>query len=351
MLSVQSSSIYGYRMQLDGSDVGLTTSSEDIDAFVFLPDGSIVISTVGTFSVPGTGGTTISGSGEDLLRFVPTSLGDNTAGTWSMYFDGSDVGLSGSNENIDAVAVLADGRILISTTGTFSVNGGVTGEDEDLIAFTPTSLGATTAGTWAIYFDGSDVGLNSNDGEDVNGLYVRETGGSPTLYLSTVGNFSVTGVSGANEDVVAFTPTTLGANTTGTFASVLALDGSIYGLSSFDVDGIYLVPPTGGAQALVQRTVVPTTSDTILLQELTASTLGGRKGATNTTAGSMSASTNTLLLTTVSSPTTATSMPNTTPSAAKSIPPNNTKPALMVATPVVQPIGGSSGSSKKAKKK
>src|SRR5262249_8706938 len=40
-------------MAFDGSDVGLdgNQTSEDIDAFTFLPDGSIVVSTVGAFSV------------------------------------------------------------------------------------------------------------------------------------------------------------------------------------------------------------------------------------------------------------------------------------------------------------
>ncbi len=101
---------------------------------------------------------------------------------------------------------------------TFSASG-ASGQDEDLFAFTPTALGSTTAGSWAIYFDGSDVGLSTNDNEDVNALYVREGGGNPTLFLSTLGNFSVTGASGANEDAFAFTPTTLGSTTAGTSRS------------------------------------------------------------------------------------------------------------------------------------
>ena len=250
-LTVQANGQYGYRLHFDGSDVGLTAVSEDIDAFTFRPDGSIIVSTVGAFSVPGPNGTTITGNGEDLLRFVPTSLGSTTAGTWSMFFDGSDVGLSGTAENIDAVAVLADGRILVSTSGGYNVTG-ASGQDEDVIAFTPTSLGSTTAGSWSVYFDGSDVGLGTNDNEDVNGLCVSENGGTPTLFLSTVGDFAAVGVSGANEDVFAFAPTALGSNTAGTFAPGLTLDGSLYGLSAFNVDGIYFIPDTGAAPTLTQ---------------------------------------------------------------------------------------------------
>jgi hypothetical protein len=46
---------------------------------------------------PGRGrGALLTGYGEDLLRYRPTALGQNTTGAWSIYFDGSDVGLSGS---------------------------------------------------------------------------------------------------------------------------------------------------------------------------------------------------------------------------------------------------------------
>ena len=43
-------------------------------------------------------------------RFDATSLGSTTAGTFSMYFNGVDVGLSASAENIDALDVLPDGQ-------------------------------------------------------------------------------------------------------------------------------------------------------------------------------------------------------------------------------------------------
>ena len=237
-LSVLTNGQYQYELYLDGSDVGLTTTAENMDAFAVLSDGSILVSTTGNFSVPASGGGTLSGVGQDVLRFVPSTLGATTAGAWSMYFDGSDVGLTTADENIDAVGVLADGRVLISTTGPFSVTGVSAGQDEDLAAFAPTSLGSNTAGTWSLYFDGSDVGLATNDNEDIDALDILESGGNPRLFFSTVGNFAVTGASGANEDVLAFNPTTVGSNTAGTFGPGLAFDGSVYGLGAFNLDGI-----------------------------------------------------------------------------------------------------------------
>ena len=256
-LAVGSSGAHGFELYFEGSDVGLTTGNEDIDAFDVLPNGSIVLSTVGSFSVPGPSGISISGSGHDLLLFTPTNLGSTTAGVWHLYFDGSDVGLTTNNENVDAVAVLEDGRILVSTTGNVSVPG-ASGDDKDLLALTPTLLGDTTAGTWTTYFDGSDVDLGAS-AEDVDALFVDPAAGAPglpALYFSTRGNFAVTGLSGTNDDVFQFTPSSLGAATAGVYGPGLTLDGSQFGLDSLDIDGIHLglaPSPAGvsvGAQAM-----------------------------------------------------------------------------------------------------
>lgn len=116
---------------------------------------------------------------------------------------------------------------------------GLTGNDEDLLAFTPATLGETTSGTWAMYFDGSLAALGLGDSaEDVDALELAANG---DLYLSTGDVFSVTGVSGEDEDVFVCTPTyTSGAVTSCTYSSTLFFDGSAYGLSANDVDAINL---------------------------------------------------------------------------------------------------------------
>jgi hypothetical protein len=171
----------------------------------------------------------------DIVQFDATSLGDTTAGGFSMFFDGSAVGLTTNAEDIDAFALLPDGRLLISTSGNVSVPG-ASGADEDLLAFTPAAPGNYSSGTWALYFDGSDVGLSA-ESEDVDGVAVAANG---DIYLSTTGSFSVPGVSGANEDVFICTPTALGTTTACTFAPVLFLDGSTVGLGGNNVDAIDL---------------------------------------------------------------------------------------------------------------
>jgi hypothetical protein len=219
----------GFSLTFDGSDVGL--ASFRIDALAWLDADSLLLSFDAAGAVPGVVGTT---DDSDLVRFDATSLGSNTAGAFSLYFDGSDVELTAGSEDVDAVELLPNGHVLISTFGAVTA-GGFSGDDKDLLEFTPSLLGAVTAGTYTHYFDGSDVDLTTS-GEDVDALAVA----SGKLLVSTLNNFSVTGVGGGDEDVFVFTPTTLGATTSGTYSSPVYFDGSAFGLAANDVLAIDL---------------------------------------------------------------------------------------------------------------
>ena len=72
------------------------------------------------------------------------------------------MGLSTNSEDIDALAIAPDGRLILSTRGNFQVAGAgtnVAGVDEDLIVFNASSFGDMTSGTFEVYFDGSNVDL------------------------------------------------------------------------------------------------------------------------------------------------------------------------------------------------
>ena len=212
----------------DASDVGISTSGQDVNDFHIVDADTILMS----FDAPITlGGLAVNPW--DIVRFDATSLGDNTAGSFSLYFDGDDVGLTTTNGQIDALEVLPDGRILISTTKDPSVPGVTGAADEDILAFTPTTLGDTTSGSWAMYFDGSDVGL----ADDIDALDVAPNG---DIYLSVGGIFAVAGVSGVDEDVFVCTPTSLGDVTACNYSPALYFDGSTWGQDANDVDGIHL---------------------------------------------------------------------------------------------------------------
>ena len=88
-----------------------------------------------------------------------------------------------------------------------------------------------------MYFDGSDVGLADNGGEDTSGLDVASNG---NIYLSTITSFAVTGVSGLNEDVFVCAPTSLGDVTACNYQPALFFDGSVWTLDANAVDGIHI---------------------------------------------------------------------------------------------------------------
>ncbi|MBI5363102.1 MAG: hypothetical protein HZA53_07965 [Planctomycetes bacterium] len=209
----------GYTVYFDGSDVGLTPAA--IDAFCRLPNGDLLFSFDSTFTVPGmTGGpgglTSVTAS--DVVRFTPASLGPVTAGSFSFYFDASDVGLTTSDENVDAIGLDPAGNLMLSIVGVGAVTGVAAVDDEDVLRFTATSLGSVTTGSFSVYFDGSDVGLANTTSEDLDAIFLGAAG---QIYFSTVGTFAVTGLSGNGRDIGLFTPTTLGPTTLGTFSSFL----------------------------------------------------------------------------------------------------------------------------------
>jgi hypothetical protein len=218
-----------WSLAFDGSDVGL--GSRRIDAFSWIDADSLLLS----FDEPASVGAAGAVDDSDVVRFDATSLGASTAGSFSLYFDGSDVGLTTEAEGVDAAELLAGGRVLISTTGAASV-AGVSAADEDLLSFTPTSLGSVTAGSFALYFDGSDVGLTASS-EDVDAAAVD---GSGNILLSTTDAFAVPGVGGQDEDVFVFDPTSTGSTTSGSYASTLYFDGSSVNLAGNDVFAIDL---------------------------------------------------------------------------------------------------------------
>jgi exonuclease III len=122
-----------FSLYFDGSDVGLSTDDEDIDAIALTPTGDLLLSTLGNATMSG-----FTVGDEDLFVFKSSSLGPTTAGSYSLFFDGEDKGLTTTGEDIDAVAFNTDGSLFLSTTGDFSV-AGANGDDEDIFLFQPTT--------------------------------------------------------------------------------------------------------------------------------------------------------------------------------------------------------------------
>ena len=317
----------------DGSDVGV--GSPDLFAFSMLDSDSILMSFSSAVTING-----LTINPQDVARFDATSLGANTAGTFSMYFDGSDVGFDTTSENIDSLTLLPDGRLLFSTTGSPAVSGVSSGRDEDVLAFTPTSLGDVTAGTWAMYFDGSDVGLAETSSEDVDALDVTSNG---NIYLSTTGDFAVNGVAGADEDIFVCAPTSIGDATACAYSPTLYFDGSTWNLSANDVDAfnfLTLVPvPTSTPSSTPTITSTPTATATpsqTLTPTATASATPSQTATLTPTAtltstpGTPPTPTNTFTATATS---THTATPTITATPTQTFTPTNTPTATNTFTP------------------
>lgn len=163
-----------YMLYVDGSDVGLEKSNEDIDAIAFDASGNLLISVNGSFDAQG-----IKGADEDLFALTNATFGANTSGTWTLYFDGSDVGLTSSNEDISSVwADHANRQLYLTTYDNFSVTG-ASGDEDDIFICQYTALGNTTACTFTHYWDGDKAGF---DEDAIDGLLI---GNLPSVVMET----------------------------------------------------------------------------------------------------------------------------------------------------------------------
>jgi len=191
-----------WQMVFDGSDLGLARS--DVDAFHRLDDGSLLLSFNRAVTLSPLG----SVDDSDIVRFIPTSLGEDTAGTFEWFFDGSDVDLGWSGEDVDAIGFAPDGRLVVSTVGSYYVTNFV-GQDEDLLVLNNATLGENTSGTWELYFDSTVAGLRAGK-EDVWGVWIDPDTGQ--IHLTTKGVFSVPGLTGEPSDVFICDPLSLGGS-------------------------------------------------------------------------------------------------------------------------------------------
>lgn len=227
-----------WTMFFDASDVAL---GGNVTSFTFDSNGDLLLAFGANLTVPGVGAVTA----QDVVRFDPTQLGPNTAGSFSMYFDGSDVGLTAAAEKIDALGhFIASGtnRLRVSTTGTAKVpllgGGTLTAHDEDIMVFVFNGApGAATAGNWSstLRLDGTPiVGLS---GEDVNGFPNTPAGLDPNLFITILGPFNLGGVTGNGKSLVKLTPSGAPGGYTPSIVQWLAPGASF----PSDIDGIEFI--------------------------------------------------------------------------------------------------------------
>lgn len=184
-----------WQFYVDGSDVGLNESGEDIDAIDFDADGNLVISVNGSFKAPGASGT-VKGNDHDLFKLNAAQFGPNTSGTWQLYFDGSDVNLSSSGEDLQALwADHAQQQLYFAVLNSYSLPNKLKGDGNDILICAYASLGDNTSCTFTRFWDG-DTNRNLKDAA-IDGLSI----GAPPVITAISSNVSA---AIAGDDTVAY---------------------------------------------------------------------------------------------------------------------------------------------------
>jgi len=154
--------------------------NEDIDALHILDNGNIILSTSSGALLGG-----LSFGDGDLVEYNPlTDVAD-------LYFSEA---LFGSDENIDAVHILDNGNIILSTADG-AMLGGLSFTSGDLIEYNPATDIA------ALFFDGALF----DGSENIDAVHIHDNG---NIVLSTAGAATLGGLTFQNGDLIEYNPTT-----------------------------------------------------------------------------------------------------------------------------------------------
>jgi hypothetical protein len=144
-----------WAMYFDASDVGIF---RNVAAFGLTEEGTILMSLSATQWVAGAGNV----RPRDVIMFQATSTGPDTAGSFSLFLNSRDAGLTTASEKIDALTWRSGWYMDVSTTGALGVKAwdgtSIRARDEDM----------TEAWMYYGYFDGWET--ITFDGSAVPGL-------------------------------------------------------------------------------------------------------------------------------------------------------------------------------------
>ncbi|MCP4584288.1 MAG: hypothetical protein GY839_21965 [candidate division Zixibacteria bacterium] len=195
---------------LDGSSI--FSGDEDIDAMHILANGNIAISTTEAAQIGA-----LSFIDEDIVEYNPSS------GLASLIFDGGAI-FSG-NEDVDAIYIYDNGHILLSTTGSATING-TSFDEEDLVDYDP------VANTATIVFDGSAIFSNS---ADINAVHILD---SDNYIISTTSSETIGALSFDDEDLAEYDPSS--------GIATMFFDGDVpFGTSTEDIDAVHVGDGSG----------------------------------------------------------------------------------------------------------
>lgn len=183
----------------DGSSEGLTKKHNINGMQINAADDLYLTFFQNKSNVPGIPGKV---TGHDIIHYD----GD----VFSLYFDGSAVGLTTTAEKLDGISILdgmespigtdCNAYLLVSTIGVGRVpnhsGGTLKFQGEDILGFCLFTSGASTTGLWHLAFDGSAEGMPKNS------TYGLSTdAGVDDFYFITKAKFNVDGASGNHSQI------------------------------------------------------------------------------------------------------------------------------------------------------
>jgi hypothetical protein len=225
---------------IDGSDIG--TNELEIDALAALDRGRFLISYAKDFTVdqehllPGVSGLIRD---EDILLFEARCLGEQTRGTFSLFIDGSEIGLGENGVNVDALDLLPDGSIIVSIEGSFRIGDDKVSEG-DLLKYIPGRAGDDQKGKWTIYIDSNDVELKDHN---TDALATTSNG---AILLSTEDPFLVGDRIIRPADIFSFIVEQTGQRSQGTVGPILFFSDDTY-LENSNITAISMMERTTAA--------------------------------------------------------------------------------------------------------
>jgi hypothetical protein len=195
-----------YSRVLDVSNIGVPASggaNANVDGFDRVDANHFYLSFSGDTTLPGIG----SVQDEDIAYF--------SAGTWSVFFDGTAAGLTSNALDIDAFNIVGT-TIYFSTAGNANPPGvGGTADDADIYTWNGSSFARVWDATAAGFADAANVD-GFVRGADASQIYLSFAADTTVPVLGTV----------QDEDVVFFNGTTW----------YVFFDGTAHGLTSSNLD-------------------------------------------------------------------------------------------------------------------
>lgn len=152
---------------------------EDINGFDLLDNGNILLTTADNARIG-----SLNFGDDDIVEYDPAT------GIAMLYFNGSV--FSTGSETIDAVAVLPNGNIVLSTQGHARI-GALSFEEGDLVEYD------LSGGNASLYFDHNTFHHNEN----IDAVDILDNG---TILLSTASDASIHGLHFTDADVIAYDP-------------------------------------------------------------------------------------------------------------------------------------------------